>query len=139
MADKIIRTHEQFNNLIKSRNEKAALNQINEEAMVHADHAACASQAIKVVNSIRMDPFIKKVMTLRLIGPVVTGHERTHISIALELGATIDDVIQAEQAGLKIVGDMLQKVSLPDFIEKHNRNRAVSDAIDGEIKKQGKP
>lgn len=136
--EKIIKSEAQFKNLMEERRGKAALRQVNEEAMHHADHAAVASQSIKVVNSIKMDPFIKKVMTLRIIGPLVTGHERSHLSIALELGTTEDDVKQAEDAGIQIVSALLQKCSTPEFVEKFNRENTAEKLIRAEINKQGK-
>ncbi len=95
------------------------------------DHASIASQAIKVVNSMKLDPFVKKVMTLRMMSPIVTGRERTHLSIALELGCSVDEVKQAEQYGVKCVELFLQKCELPEFIEKFNREKAVRHAVEG--------
>jgi adenylyl- and sulfurtransferase ThiI len=137
MSDEIIKSERQFDNLMKKRMEAAAAKHMNEEAMQSVQHAEVASQLIKVVNSLNIDPFIKKVMTLRIIGPLITGNERTHISIALELGASIVDVEQAEKAGLAIVNDILQKTSVPDFVEKFNRDRRADAAIRSEIDKQG--
>lgn len=135
--DKIIKTQDQLRNVLEGRQAKAALKQVNDDACPSVNHAAVASQVIKVVNSIRMDPFIQKVMTLRVIGPLVTGHERTHLSIALELGASVDDVEQAEAAGIEIVNNLLQKVATPEFIEKFNRNRVAENLIRSEISKKG--
>jgi hypothetical protein len=101
----------------------------SKEEHLSFDHAAVSSQAIKVVNSIKMDPFAKKVMTLRILGPMITGHERSHVSIALELGATIDDVIAAEKYGIEIVEKLLHQVELPEFVEKFNRDAAITDAV----------
>jgi hypothetical protein len=56
------------------------------------DHAAMASQFIKVINVLNVDPFVKKVVTLRLMSPIVTGRARSYVSIAIELGATERDV-----------------------------------------------
>lgn len=114
---------DQFHNVVADRKVESS-----EERMAF-DHAAVASQAIKVVNSIRMDPFVKKVMTLRILGPMVTGNERTHISIALELGASVDDVIAAEKYGTQVVENLLHKCSTQDFVEKFNRERAVENAV----------
>jgi len=136
--DTVIRTPGQLENILKSRRENADKRIMNADAMnkpdKQADHAACASQAIKVINALRIDPFVKKVMTLRLIGPIICdGRERTHLSIALELGATEEDVRQAEEYGIEVVGKMLQVTSTQEFIEKYNRNRAVENAVNQEL------
>jgi hypothetical protein len=120
-----IRSNEHMQNLLTDRPQA----EIGKEERFQFDHAAVSSQAIKMVNTMRMDPFAKKVMTLRIMGPMLTGRERTHVSIALELGATIDDVIQAEQYGIKLVEDLMAKVALPDFIEKFNRDTAITNAV----------
>jgi hypothetical protein len=135
MAEEIIRSKEQFNNRIAERRSKSDLRQVREESVASFSHAEVACQVIKVVNSLNMDPFVKKVMTLRVMGPMITGGERSHMSIALELGAPVDDVIQAEEYGISVVNTMLAKVSTPEFVEKFNRDRAVMNAIKGEINK----
>lgn len=100
-----------------------------EDQQLRYDHIAVSTQAIKTINSIKMDEFVKKVMTLRILGPILTGKERAHISIALELGASIDDVIQAEQYGIQVVTKLLEKIDAPEFVEKFNRDQAVEDAV----------
>lgn len=129
MAERIIRSQEEHRKMLAERKEKSDLRQVREDNVSNYSHAQVASQLIKVINSIKIDPFVQKVMTLRVLGPMITGRERTHVSIALELGATIDDVEQAEAYGMQVVGEMLEKVSMPDFIEKFNRNKKVEDAV----------
>jgi len=123
-----VRNPDQLRNMMAQRPQAES----KEERMAF-QHAAVASQAIKVVNSIRMDPFVKKVMTLRIMGPMITGKERSHMSIALELGAPVDDVIAAEAYGVQVVNTLLQRVDMPDFIEKYNRDSIV----DREVRKLG--
>jgi hypothetical protein len=134
MADEIIiKNKEQFDKIMAERRKKSDLRQVREDAVTTYDHKKVACQVIKVINSINIDPFVKKVMTLRVLGPMVTGQERSHMSIALELGATVDDVEQAEAYGVACVNTMLEKVSLPDFIGKYNCDRAVRNAVKGVI------
>ena len=134
MADEIvIKSEAQFKTLMAERRKKSDLRQVREDNVTSVHHSKVACQAIKVVNSLYIDPFVKKVMTLRIMGPIISGSERSHMSIALELGATVDDVEQAEEYGVKIVGEMLEKVALPDFIEKYRRDRLVTDAVKGVI------
>ena len=129
MAEEIIRSKEQFENRLAERRSKSDLRQVREEAVASFSHAEVACQVIKVVNSLNMDPFVKKVMTLRVMGPMITGGERSHMSIALELGAPVDDVIQAEEYGRQVVSEILCKVNVPEFVEKYNRNRKVDAAV----------
>jgi hypothetical protein len=138
MAEKVFTSIAQAKEHLAERRKASDARKVRVEAVddtKHYEHSKVAIQAIKVVNSLPMDPFVKKVMTLRLMGPVVTGHERTHMSIALELGAPIDDVIQAEEFGIDFVNNALEKVSIPDFVEKYRRDRAAQDAIRGELNK----
>jgi hypothetical protein len=134
----IIRNQDQHRAMLAERRKKSDARQIRTEAVRKYSHAEVASQAIKVVNSLPLDPFVKKVMTLRIIGPLITGHERSHMSIALELGAPIDDVIQAEEYGTEFVENAMAKCSMPDFIGKFNSDRAVENAVKGDIHK-GQP
>ena len=134
MAEEIIiKNKEQFDNIIAERRKKSDLRQVREDAVTTYDHAKVACQLIKVVNSINIDPFVKKVMTLRILGPMITGKERTHISIALVLGSTIDDVDQAEVFGIDCVNTMLEKVAMPDFVEKARREGIVKKSVSGLI------
>ena len=123
-----IESQENLNNMMADRP-----NAVSREEQLRFDHAAVASQAIKMINSIRMDDFVRKVMTLRVMGPMLTGRERTHISIALELGATEDDVIQAEQYGMKVVEDLLHKVNSQDFVNKFNAEEKLKRTIESEL------
>ncbi len=127
--DRIIRSQEQHRKMIEERRKKSDLRQVREECVSNYSHAQVASQIIKVINSIKIDPFVQNVMTLRVMGPMITGKERTHISIALELGATVDDVEQAEAYGIGVINHMLERVAMPDFIEKYNRNAKVERAV----------
>lgn len=127
--ERIIKSAEEHKRMLAERKEQSDLRHVREDKVSNYSHQQVASQLIKVVNSLKIDPFVQKVMTLRILGPMITGNERTHISIALELGATIDDVEQAEAYGMQIVGEMLEKVSMPDFIEKFNRDSRVEKAV----------
>jgi len=135
----IIRNQEQHKNLLAERRKKSDARQIRTEVVRRYSHAEVASQAIKVVNSLPMDPFVKKVMTLRIISPLINGRERSHMSIALELGAPVDDVIQAENYGIEFVNQAMEKCALPDFIGKFNSEKKADLAIRREIHKGTTP
>lgn len=60
------------------------------------------------------------------------------MSIALELGATVTDVEQAEAYGLEFVENAMAKCSMPDFVNKFNSDKKADLAIRREIHK-GQP
>jgi hypothetical protein len=128
----MIESNDQLRNMMNERPQA-----VSKEEQLRFDHAAVASQAIKMINAIKMDAFVRKVMTMRIMGPMVTGMERSHISIALELGATEDDVIEAERYGMKVVEDLLHKVSCQDFVDKFNTEEKLKRTIESEIKQRG--
>jgi hypothetical protein len=96
---------------------------------VQFDHMAIANQAIKLINGLNVDWLVKKVVTLRIMAPIGTGRGRTHSSIALELGVSEKDVIQAEEYGKQVMFDAMNRTDLQEIIDKHNLDRAAEDAM----------
>lgn len=136
--DITIKSPEQFENVMKKRREDIQARKMNNTAIDRtefADHVQVANQIVKIINVLNIDPYIKKVMTLRILGPITTGKERTHLSIALELGIMAQEVREIEREGILIVNDILQKVCSADFVEKFNKDRKVQEEIEKEIKK----
>jgi hypothetical protein len=120
----IIQSKEHLNNVIESRPDAE-----NKAKRMQFDHAAIASQTIKLINSMRIDPFVKKVVTLRLLGPCTTGRERSHISIAMELGVRVHDVVQAEDYGKAAMLAFMNSTDLQEAVERYNRDDAVNNAV----------
>ncbi len=131
--ERVITNLDHHAKMMEERKSLSDAKRVRTDAFTTIDHSKAATQAIKVINSSNLDPFVKRVMTLRLIDPVVLGQERTHISIALELGSTTDEVIEAEQYGMEAIAAMLEKVSLPDFQANYDRDRRVQEAVNGLI------
>jgi hypothetical protein len=102
---------------------------------IKVNHAEFASLTIKILAGIKIDPFVRRVMTLRVMGPLITGHEKSHIAIALELGASVTDVVDAEKYGVTVIESFMKKVSNNDFINKFNRDDAVDRAVKQEMDK----
>ena len=102
------------------------------------DHLNCANTLIKVISSMPMTEMVKKVMIARIIEPLRSGKERTHLSIALELGIKDGDVIEMEQIGSKIVSEHLNKYCNQEFIEKFNADRRAQVAIQKAIHNEDK-
>lgn len=103
------------------------------EEKLKVQHFQVVTLTLKILNSIKIDPFVKKVMTARLLYPVTTGRERTHMSIALELGANVDEVIEAEAYGVQVIEEMMQKCSNQDFVNKFNADAEAKRIINNEL------
>ena len=128
-----IKDEAQFDRIIKDRQEKNKKRIVNPDLMKRdaprVEHKEMANLLIKVINVIKMDPTIKKVLTMRVMGPMITGHEKTHLSIALELGINEEEIVQIEQAGMVIVNKYLEKVDPMDSMQSFNRDRIVEREV----------
>lgn len=131
----IIHNQEQHRASLAERRKKSDARQIRSEAVTHFDHMKVAHQIIQEISVMNIDPFVKKVLIMRIAGPVVRGQERTHKSIAIELGASVEDVISAEEFGKIVVPSIMGKFDIHDLIGRYDRNkesqRIVKDAIGG--------
>jgi len=100
------------------------------ETKTSFDHLAVLNQTLKVIDIIKMDPFIKVVLRKKLISPLLNaGKSRSNHSIALELGASLSDVDQAEAFGVMEIGRFLESTELQDAINKHNTDNTVDQAV----------
>ena len=131
---------EDLTKLLKSRKDQGAKRLINEEKMsseqqIHMNHPEIANLMIKVINFLKVDPMIQKVISMRLMNPLTHGVEKTHLSIALELGVREGEVREIEQAGMDILEHHLQKTSSKDFIEAFNRETNLENTIQNELNK----
>lgn len=97
----------------------------------HYDLNDTANIMIKVIGSGIRDKFIRDVMTRRILSVVQTGKVRSHLSIALELGAREFEVIEAERVGVELCEELLR--SLPEHIGKFNSDRIIAE----EVKRMG--
>jgi hypothetical protein len=122
--NEMIRTPEQAQNVVRSIGAPAVTMKRRKY-----NHMDVANQFLKLINSSIKDPFVRKVMTLRILGPAVAGRERSYVSIAIELGAPESDVIQADQYGIELVKELFRKTESQEFIDKFNSARAVADAV----------
>jgi len=113
------------NALADSANRKT----ITEEKGKTFDHVSAVNQTIKFLEGIKLDPFVKSVMKARIIAPLQTGRARSHLSIAIELGARVDDVIAAEAYGVQAVESLLASTHVQDMIDKYNRDKTITDAV----------
>lgn len=88
-----------------------------ENGTIKVDHIATAHAMVAFINSIpKLDPWIKKVMIMRIGRPVLNGRPMSHMQIALELGMTTDEVLDLERAGVAIANEWMQKVTITDGI-----------------------
>jgi hypothetical protein len=102
---------------------------VSKEEQFHFDHVALNTQGIKLINVMNIDPFVKKVVTLRLMYPILTGKERTHLSIALELGALERDVIQADAYGMQQLERQFTHNGLHDLLRKFDSESSLEKSI----------
>ena len=129
-----INSPEMLDNVLKEKKE-VELEKLSKEEQIHADHVGLATQAIKMINSAKVDPLVQKVVTLRLLGPILTGNARSHISIALELGVTEHDVVQAEDHGREVLSQLMTHVEPQEVVDKFNSDETVNRAVSNLIAK----
>jgi tRNA A-37 threonylcarbamoyl transferase component Bud32 len=138
--DQKISSAEELENVLKARKEKISNRKMNGAAMdrVHAvDHIMLANQWVKVINVVIQDKYIRDVLNQRIVSPLRTGFEKTHMAIAIELGMREDEVIACEEEGKAILFDHLEKCCSSDFIEKFNRNKTLQKTVEKTIKEIG--
>ena len=130
----IIKTKDQFEKIMRKRRDDADHRRVNPDAMqkdsVPVNHIACVNGVLKLIHCTKMDPIVKKVLTMRLTHPVMFGKERSHLSISLELGVPEYEVKQIEKAGIQIVDGYLQRFSTKEFIDKFNREQSIRKTIE---------
>lgn len=135
----IIKDADSFDNVIRERKKKSDKKQVNGDLLKDSspkiDHRFAANALLKTIQVIKMDHTIKKVLTMRIVGPLMSGKERSHTSIALELGIPEDEIREIEFAGITILDKYLQKVTSSEFIEKFNQEKKLKEAIDRELGK----
>ena len=128
-----IKSAEQFENIMKERQDNIKHRKVNPDMLERdtqeAQHLECANTLLKLISCIKLDPIIKKVMTLRLLGPIISKRERTYLSIGLELGISEQEVKQIDMAGLEVVDGYLQRFSTSEFIDKFNQEKQFNRTI----------
>ena len=129
-----INSPEMLSNVLKEKKTEGRV-ELSKEEKLQIDHVALATQSIKMINSSSVDPLVKKVVTLRIIGPMLTRKSRSHISIALELGVTENDVIQAEEYGANVLCELMTRVDSQEVIDKFNSDETVKKAVSQQILK----
>ena len=129
---------EDFQRIMGDRLKTARKRQINMDKLgddtPHVHHMQVANLVLKILHTLKIDPIIKKVMSMRIIGPLQTGKETSRLSIALELGIRELEVEEIENAGLEILDHYLKKTNSPEFVEKFNREKSLLEEIN-KIKK----
>jgi hypothetical protein len=99
------------------------------KAPLKFEHVTCATQMLKFITVADLPPIIKKVMSMKLSAPLLTGVARSNLSIALELGCREEEVCFIEQEGVKLVEELLRVYTSPEMVEKFNKDRAVEEAV----------
>jgi len=125
----IIRNQEQHRAILAERRKKSDARQVRTEAITHVDHMKIAHQSIREISAMNIDPFVKKVLILKITGPIVRGEERTSASIALELGASVLDVEQAELYGVERASEIMGDTSIDDLLGRYERDNNAKNLV----------
>ena len=134
MSEKFdVNSTDEFAKVMKDRLKTARKRQMNEHCMSEDtpsfNHLMVANTMIKALNSLKVDKTVVKIISMRILAPLQTGKERTHMSIAIELGMREWQVKEAEVAGVQILEDCMMKFSEKEFIDKYNTDKIVSEEI----------
>ena len=146
-----VNTPEDLEKILKERKANAKKRIVNKDKVfddndISIKHLETANLLIKVINVLRLDPMVKKVISMRLIHPIKTGKELSYLNIALELGLREFQVKEMENEGIEALEHHLKRTCAPDFIEKFNRDRSLVNSIkeqvgksfNKEVQKEGK-
>lgn len=100
------------------------------------NHLDVMNQTLKIIDIMPLDPFVKRVLCIKLVSPLYNyGKAKSNMAVALQLGASIDDVNQAEAFGVNEVSKFLESIELQQAINKFNTDVTVEKAI----KRMGNP
>jgi len=127
MDDKenLIQSEEHFRHIQESMR-KAEL----KEDRVKFTHLEVLNQTLKTIDIMPLDPFVKRVLCKKLVSPLYNGGVAvSNMSIALEFGASIDDVDQAEIYGVNAITEFLESTDLQSAIDKFNKDVMVEKAV----------
>lgn len=108
---------------------------------ITVDHAAAADALIRFIDSIpNLDPWIKRVMIMRIGNPLLKGKKMTHLAIALELGMDVQEVIDMEKAGVAIANKWMETVTADEIIQRGqkdgNKTSLIKDTFNRMVKKK---
>ncbi len=133
MSENIICNKDDFGKVMEQRKKDGKNHvmsgNVKADKEITVGHAESGNLLIKLINTIHMDPVIKKVLTMRIVGPMTTGVERSHMSIAIELGINCDEIHEIEAAGMEIVDSYLQRICAEDYVGKFNADRRLEEEV----------
>lgn len=100
---------------------------------IKVDHEAAADALINFISAIpNLDPWIKKVMFMRLGAPLIGGKrakKMSHLAIALQLGMKEKEVKDLEKAGKAIANEWMRRVTTEEIIERGQKDGKKSSLI----------
>lgn len=104
--------------------------------LLRISHMETANASIKLIQVAPLHETIKKILTLRIGGPIVNKREMTHLAIALRLGLKEDEVRRLEAEGVAILKDYMTKICISDGIGVFNKegseNKIKNTLIEGQ-------
>ena len=122
----IISNQTDFNEYLAKRKNKK-LYSYDKDGKLVVDHLAVANVLGKFIELCPMDPWIRKVMILRIGSPLLKQKPMSHMQIAIQIGATVKEVEEMEVHGKIIVGRFLERCSAREAVEKVNRDGSMTN------------
>ena len=129
MSDNVIHNADEFDAYIKSRQNKALFDR-DANGQLKVDHIGAANAMVKMIMLTPMDKWVKRVMIMRIGDPTKKEKPRTHMQVALSLGMMEQEVIEAEQYGMKVVGDFMNRVSSTEFADRFNKEQTLRSQVE---------
>ena len=132
--DKHIGLTEAENILRSRRNGRDKLYKTENGKMV-VDHSRAATTLALFISNIPMDKWIKRVMLMRIGSPLLNRKQMSHMTIALKIGATMDEVIEMEKIGIEICNEYMQKISVEQGSHSLENKILINDTLNETIDK----
>lgn len=123
---------DQVDQYLNQRKEDMESGKLFEEngGTITVDHVATANCLIKFINTIpKLDPWIKKILIMRLSRPLINGKPMSYLAIALELGMSEQDVKDLEIAGKKIANEWMARNTIEDGARSNESNSSINDIL----------
>lgn len=138
----IIRNPGDFREYVNERKQVAErkLFTLDKTGTVQVDHVATANALIKLIRFAPIDKVIKQIMIMRIGNPLMHGKQMSHISIAIALGMTIEEVIELEKIGVKLVNEFMERrMTLTDAIKASTGSNEQDSLAEGTLNNMVNP
>ncbi len=128
-----IRNAAHYNETAKKPKKVNKVKDPNGDINVH--HVDAFILMASIIDCVPMDHWNKKVLMMRLANPLTKDRAMTHIQIAIQLGATEEEIKTIEEESMKIIKDFLDKHTSIEYLDKFNRERSAKRLIQDALNK----